>query len=214
MVMNPRQIEECVRSIAALDIDKVWMTGYEEYELIPVIAEIVESTSYDRYLIVSDDVVVPPPSLEAIRHWSAARGENAVITGWCNLDMTDSGLRFSNVIRTPFTAPYESTIEQYDWVPSWEILNGEPLRLTWFAGLCMTSMTREQWQRFPFDLYGSRGCCSDFQLSWRLQEAGVPVLAARDASAFHVKQRTGHIDEDPRKALIRLGRFAKLTWET
>jgi hypothetical protein len=219
MIMNPRQIEECVRSIAALDVDKAWLTGYREYELIPVIWNLVAETDYDRYIIVSDDVVVTPPALRAVQR-AADDHAYAVVTGWCNLDMTDRGLAHSNVVRTPFTE-YASTLEQYDWVPTREILDGDPVRLTWFAGLCLTCMTRDQWQTFPFDLFGSRGCCSDFELSWRLQHAGVPVLAVRDGGAFHVKKLTGILDHagdhplgtDERKRLVLLDGAAHVRQE-
>ena len=211
LVMNPRNIDECVRSIAALEVDKFWFTGFTEQMLEQPINDLVERTGYDYYTIVSDDVVVTPRSFHAVREAAEDPAcEGQVVSGWCNLDLTDRGLRMSSVIRTRF-ATFESTRENYDWVPIRELLEGLPLRRTWFAGMCMTCMSRELWQRFPF-LYNGP---SDFSLSCRLQMEDVPIYAVRDAGVFHVKECTDpwRLDQEPRKQLVHLGEPAKITAE-
>lgn len=218
MVMNPRAIDECLRSISGLEVDKAWLIGYTEAELVEAVPEVIARTQYDRYVMVSDDVVVTPGALAAVVEAAGAgyleqfgdgrppRPVDPVVTGWTNLDMTDRGLRMTSVTSAPFTA-YESTADQYKWTPMSDVVTGPPLRETWFAGMCLTSMSREQWLRFPFGTYHGQGFSSDFDLSWRLQQAGVPVYAVRDAGVFHVKECTSpwRLDEEPRKALRLLG---------
>lgn len=203
MVMNPRAIDECVRSIAGLEVPKAWLTGFTELELEVVVPQVVADTDYDRYVMVSDDVVVTPRAFEVVRE--AARGD-AVVTGWTNLDMTPGGLRMTSVTDRPFTA-YESVAEQFNWTPMRDIVCGPPERLTWFAGMCLTSMSREQWLRFPFGTFNGQGFSSDLDLSWRLQQAGVPVMALRDAGVFHEKECTSpwRPDHEPRKQIRMLG---------
>jgi hypothetical protein len=209
LVMNPRNIEECVRSITALEVDKFWFTGFPEQYLEGPINDVIAQSGYDYYTIVSDDVVVTPRAFQAVTDATELPLDDAaVVSGWCNLDITDVGLRMSSVIRSPF-ATFESTRENYDWVPINELLAGSRLRRTWFAGMCMTCMSRALWQRFPFQYNGP----SDFSLSVRLQIADVPIYAVRDAGVFHVKECTDpwRLDEEPRKALVHLQGQPRIT---
>jgi hypothetical protein len=208
MVMNPRLIDECVRSISALEVDKAWLIGYTEAQLEEAVPALVSDTDYDRYVIVSDDVVVTPRALEVVVEQGDGRPD--VVTGWTNLDTTDEGLRMTSVTSAPFTA-YESTAEQYRWTPMREVVRGAAVRRTWFAGMCLTSMSRDSWLRFPFGTFNGGGFSSDFDLSWRLQQAGVPVWALRDAGVFHVKECTSpwRLDAEPRKRLRLLGDQAR-----
>ena len=69
--------------------------------------------------------------------------------------------------------------------------------------MCLTGMSREMWQRFPFGVCeGSEvGWASDYSLCWRLQQAEVPIVAARDAHVLHVKTNWQTSETDPRKTL-------------
>ena len=83
-VMNPRRIPECIQAIEDLDVDRCWLTGMTEAHLAPYLNEVVAETSYDVYLIVSDDCVPTQDALDAVlalleQGWPVA-------TGYCNLD--------------------------------------------------------------------------------------------------------------------------------
>lgn len=203
MIMNPRRIDEPVRSIAGLPVDQVWMTGFTEAELEGVIASIVGSTNYDRYVIVSDDVIVTRGAWRALVDADHAALDDVVNSGWCNLDMTDVGLRTSSVVGSPFSSGDAPCDADYDWLLMEDVLTGPPLRLTWFTGMCLTSMSRRQWERFPFSTLDGRAA-SDLSLSYRLQGQGVPIYAVRDAGVFHVKEINGSGDFAEHKRL-RLG---------
>ena len=63
-----------------------------------------------------------------------------------------------------------------------------PVFRTYFVNWCLTSMSREIWERFPFK-YGSSkysGHGSDQLESIRLAEAGVTMLCARDSFVYHI----------------------------
>lgn len=56
MVLNPRDIPECLMSIRALPIDKVWFRGYTEAELTEPIRKFIEETAtspveFDGYYV-------------------------------------------------------------------------------------------------------------------------------------------------------------------
>lgn len=212
MIMNPRKIDECVQSYHGLEVDKAWLVGYDENNLNVPVAKVVEETNYDYYVMVSDDVVITPRAFEAIRETASP---DLVNTGWTNVDMTYEGVRMSSVIRTPFpNYDPKPVAADYDWIPIRQVVTGDQLRRTWFAGMCLTCMSRDMWLRFPFQTYGPHwGRSSDFELSWRLQEAGIPVYAVRDAGVFHVKEVTNQTDTEKRKALYFLGEDAHTRYE-
>ena len=198
VILNPRNIAECMASFSALDVPRAYLTGFRERHLVDVMANLVATTDYSHYVVVSDDTVVQRRALDAVY---ALLEQHPVVTGWCNLDDTDG--RCSVVDRplqgkTPSAASYG--FMHYSRV----VTHPEPTLRTWFAGMCLTGMSREMWQRFPFDvLAGSEhGWASDYSLCWRLQEADIPITAARDGSVLHVRERWDVTDTDPRKRLL------------
>ncbi len=70
---------------------------------------------------------------------------------------------------------------------------------THFAGFALTGMSREMWQRYPFQAYGKPGCASDFNLSTRLAADDVPIVAPKAGRIHHVKDTVNCLDQDPRK---------------
>jgi hypothetical protein len=62
---------------------------------------------------------------------------------------------------------------------------------THFMGMSLTGMTRDMWLRFPYGCFTDRrphGQSSDFHLSARLRDAGVPMVAARSGEVQHLKE--------------------------
>jgi hypothetical protein len=198
LILNPRDIPECMDSFAALDVPRAYLTGYREADLISVIAELITDTDYSHYVVISDDTVVRPCAVETVY---ALLDAHPVVTGWCNLDDVDARC---SVVDRPLEGATPSR-ESYSFM-HWSrvVTHPEPTLRTWFAGMCLTGMSREMWQRFPFDvLAGSEhGWASDYSLCWRLQQANIPITAARDGSVLHVRQRWDTADVDPRKKLL------------
>lgn len=82
MIMNPRDIPECILSLKSLPIDKVWFRGYTEPQLEPIIHKFISDTKYKYYILVSDDVIVTQNALENLIEY---QNQYSVITGWCNI---------------------------------------------------------------------------------------------------------------------------------
>lgn len=200
-VMNPRAIPECLDAIEALDVDRCWLTGMREVDLVPHFASVVESTDYDVYLAVSDDAVPTQEALDAVldlleQGWPVA-------TGFCNLDEGEYA-NVVNLTRKPLGSHMPGpdvyvtyTLDEVMAYPT------DPVP-TWFAGFSLTGMRRELWQRYPFEVLHPEtgGSCSDFLLSWRLQQDDVPIVAPKAGWFRHVKERWNVADSRPGKRLL------------
>lgn len=202
LVLNPRDIRECVESIARLPIDKAWLRSYTEDELTRVIPEVISDAdgSYDYFLIVPDDCVVTPGALASVLEQADA---HPVVTGFTRLDATHP---LVNITTRPLIGD-EPVPGAYDFYAYADVMAHDgPTLPTGFVGFALTGMSRELWQRFPFQArgVGSTACCSDFDLSVRLRDAGIPMVAVTGGYVEHVKIRWGERDcgKDPRKRLL------------
>lgn len=197
LVLNPRRIPECVAAISDLPVDKVWLQNYTEHELGDVIPGVLAECDHDLVGILSDDTAPTRAALCAVLN-EARPGQ--VTTGWCNLD---DASELVNLSSEPLTADYPTatayTFPTRAWV---EDRTARSIR-TYFAGHCLTFMWRDDWKRFPWACHGGPpGYASDLILSWRLQEAGVPIMAARDGFVRHVKARWNYVDDTPGRQLL------------
>lgn len=220
MIMNAREIPECILSLKALKIDKVWFRGFTEPQLGPKIDEFVRSTDYDRYIIVSDDTIVTQQALDNLL---ALQDSGPVVTGWCNIfpGQTMAALEFQPVTQ-PRRLTYINMISHVpklflpvlrffyhhtpikrlmNWIlykhfPSLDFVWTQPeLFETFFVQWALTSMTREIWQRFPFHYptsdYARNG--SDAYESIVLYQAGIKMLCARDSFIYHLADKRNFI---------------------
>src|SRR2546427_5432634 len=206
MIMHAREIPECLLSLKALDIDKVWFRGYTEKQLEGKITEFVEATSYDRYILVSDDVIVTQQALDNLLE---LQDSGPVVTGWCNIF---PGETLANLELAPITkdrgsayfkirdhlprglVPFVKTLYHYSPLKqmiNWalyahfpvedEIWAQKPLFRTYFVGWALTSITRDYWLKYGFhysDVQKS-GHGSDQEMSIRLAADNVVMLCAR-----------------------------------
>lgn len=194
VILNPRHIPECIESFEALPIDKAWLTGYTEMQLVDVFPELPE---YDRYIVASDDCIVSPEALAAVqKHLD----DHPVVTGYCSLARDMNHL--VNICKRPLPDDPIPRVDAYHFYHRLEAQTWpHPVIPTSFAGMCLTGMSRELWQRFPFNVTPLGGQ-SDYSLSQRLQAAGVPIVAAREGMVTHCKERWNQLDTAPEKRLL------------
>jgi GT2 family glycosyltransferase len=210
LVMNPRDIRECVESIARLPIDRVWLRSYTERGLEEAIPRALAEAGpdYDYVLLVADDVVVFPGALDAV----LALGKSYdVVTGYTRLDSTSP---FVNLTRKPLAGDVP-VAGSYDFYRYAEVAGYEDEVVpTGFVGFALTGMPRDLWDRFPFSaLGGEPGYSSDFALSVRLRDAGIPMVAARGGYVEHVKETWNQLDAEPRKRLLLGERPSELVFD-
>jgi len=207
MIMNARRIPECLASYTALDADLVWMTGYTVRDLVQVHREIVASTDYDAYLVVSDDCIVSQGALDAVL--ALMRAGAPAATGWCLLhaqsplaNLCHSPLIGKRPVRRAYPFYAAEDVESYP----------EEAVPTHFMGMSLTGLTRELWLEHPYGCFTIRtlkGHSSDFHLCHRLRDAGVPMLAARSGYVEHTKPHWRTHRPFPSEQRILVGEIAQ-----
>lgn len=187
LILHPRQIPDAMESLDALDIDRAWLVGMHEIELASCIPRLIESTYYDNYLLASDDLLIDPEALEEVE---ALLRQFPVVTGYCNMTYFDPRVNLS----------HPDTLEPFTLS---EVLRQERVFRSGRFGWSLTGMRREVWLEHPFQCDLGRsisvrgvevevGLASDQKTSAVLREAGVPILAARDAWCEHLNGKPGY----------------------
>jgi hypothetical protein len=209
IVMNPRDIGACITAIEDLPIAKLWLERYTEHEISSILPDLIDECDYDPIGIISDDGI---PTREALSLVLQHYKPGEVITGYCNLDETSE---LVNLSIKPLILKPEATMDCYT-MPTREHIETHPdARIrTWFGGHCLTFMSRELWQQYPFiALGGGRGMQSDYYLCHRLQQDDISIYAARGAFVQHIKTRVNQSDDAPGRQLL-IGVEPSLTrWE-
>lgn len=200
-ILNPREIPEFEASVQILPVPTVRLRGYTESELAEgVWAHVLNEADrqgFTHITLISDDLVVPPDSLEEIlRH--ARLHPDRVTTGWANVDeQTDE----AGISYRPLKDP-EPTASSYPF-PSWrEVLAGPAVQRTYFTGFVATTCTMELWKQYPYRVYGD-GWAADYHMSRRLHADGVRIDCLRAAFCLHLKESRGlPVTRPERKLLI------------
>lgn len=171
------------------------MVAWSEPQLEDAIPQALEQApDADPIVFLSDDTVPTQAALDAVLDLQAS-DPSRVATGFCNLDAASE---FVNVTRRPFNRR-RSTAEAYSFYLRDELARRRAPVRTWFTGFCLTAMSRDLYSYFPFQ---SRGRPSDFDLSLRLQDADVPIVASPEAFVWHVKERWNLPDQATEKRVL------------
>jgi hypothetical protein len=188
-IMNARAIPEALDSYRALEVDLIWATGYTVAQLADgVHRDAVEHTDYDVILNLSDDCVVTQAALDAVL--ALLDDGHPAATGWCRMAV---GMESVNLCDRPLSAdvPWAKPFP-YSLMNRTDVVRyPDEVVPTHFMGMSLTGMTRDLWQRYPYGCYTERrprGQSSDFHLSARLRDAGVPMVAARSGEVQHLKE--------------------------
>lgn len=161
----------------ALPVPKVYVRNWTERQIADNWDEILRACDAEKVLVVSDDALVSRRALESVL---GLLEEHPVATGWCPLA---EGHELCN-LATNVLRDGQPNVNDYSFI---RISDVKGLVRTSFAGMCVTGMSRELWERFPFDCYSVPGFASDYHLSLRLQQAGVPIVSHEAARCEHVK---------------------------
>ena len=186
VVLNPRDIPECMSAIRALPIDKLYVSRMTEWEVMDCWAKVMDAArGYERLIVQSDDGIPRPHALRAVQRLLDA--DMPVVTGYSNLSVEDHRV---NLSKAPLdtTHPHEGA---YTFFTLQELMELQEDGIqTYVAGFALTGMSYEMWERFPFRVYnGKPGNASDYCLSCDLQRAKIPIVAARDGFVWHGKPR-------------------------
>lgn len=194
IIMNPREIPDCMRALERLNIDKAWASYYTETELEHVVAEIINTTRYNRYTIISDDTIPSQAALDEVLRIHDTYPD-AVACGWVNIDAVS---KMSTYHPRPLrgTGPNADT---YRFTPLAEAHTMRGIQRTYFHAQTFATMTRDMWLKYPFGSYN--GCASDLHQCVRLQDDGIPIYTSANAYVYHVKEVQNRLDQAPEKRL-------------
>lgn len=207
LVLAPRDIPYCVEAIAGLDVPKCWLRYMPEPQVVRKGNQEIAATDFDRYVVIADDC---EPTQEALDLVLALHDEgHPVVTGYSNFD---GKLPFVNLCWNKLSPPPPGLYSYgfYD-LASVRAMGPGPV-VTTFAGMSLTCMSREMWLRFPLMVCDTGGQC-DYHMSYRLQEAGVQIVAPPQAFVLHHKDEYGvYPDRAPEKQLLIGQRPAAVEW--
>jgi len=220
MIMNARDIQECLLPLGKLKIDKAWFRGFAMAQLGKAISDLVRGTDYERYIMVSDDVIVTDAALEHILRWQEAV---EIVTGWCNLsphilranlilgnrfeDRSHYGTtrkmpqaishHIENLVSGgifPFKEIYQRIALQ-SFPSCREIWMLPELFPTYFMGWSMTSLPRGIWLKYGFNepRWSGPAFGSDAVMSGMLRKDKVEMWCARDAFMWHLHSKRNFI---------------------
>jgi len=185
IVLHPREIPECVKSIAYLPIDKLYMKAFSEPELVEPINDFIKNTNYDNYLILSDDVIVSRKALFLVEQLLE---NHEAATGYCLMSQDTT---YANVTRGPLRQSVATwpVLEDYDFYDIEEIRKFQnPEFCSWFGGWCLTGFQRGLWLENPFRVMSATGCQSDYATCILYNK---PIMCHRDAYVEHLRL---HVD--------------------
>lgn len=199
IVLNPRRIAECIAAIGELPIDRLWLSNMTEREIQDQWGQVLPHLDrYERAFIVSDDALPRPHVLKLLQKLLSAK--YPVVSAYCNLASDDFR---TNLTKTPLRTPISK--ESYDLYTVGEVMERrDPLVPTFYTGFCLTGMSTDLWRKYPYQVEtdGADHMAADFNLSRRLTDDGVPIVAHRDAFIWHVKERWSENDQEDRKKLL------------
>lgn len=209
IVLNPRRIEECTSAFSALPIDKLWVRSMSEYQIAHNWDYILgQAAEYQRLIVASDDGIVRPHALAEVQR--VLNEGHPVATGYSNLASDDFRVNLTKTPQKRTLGPGAYNLYTLNEVMEYPDRNVP----TYLTGMCLTAMSHPMWQRFGFRTYFDEppGNASDFCLSEDLHDSNIPIVAAREAFVWHVKEKFNTLDRDPRKALY-LHEKSELVWE-
>lgn len=189
LIMNGREIPECVDAFKALKIPKIWLRAYRTSVLGQAATDAISSTSFDNYLINSDDTIPTQAALDAVLE-TAERHE--VCSGWCNVS-PDKNLAALILQKLTSEPPTERS---YPFITLDEVAKLPEEFEAHFTGNCFFSMRRNLWDRFPMVYYRKkilwtrygryRFHGSDYSWAFRLQQAEIPIIVKKSGFVLHL----------------------------
>lgn len=210
VVFHPRRIPAVVAAYDELDADIAYVSGGTEAQACEMFADVLAESDHDYLVMCSDDCIVTQEAFDAVV--AALEDGVEVATGWCTLDSTHP---LANVTDKPVRGDTPCP-EAYSFMEADDVRAQAERFTTGFAGLALTGMSRRMWEKFPMECFGpnSVGWASDFHLSMRLRDAGIPMTCVRDGFVQHLKVQWGIPDtvagmqlligEIPREIIWRL----------
>ena len=190
LILKVRKIDHVLNSYKNYNISRVFIAGYKETELedLGIFSSVVQQANekgYSHISVISDDALITNDAFDKVLELSK---KYKVVTGYCKLDKRTS---IVNLAKSPLMQNQPYDIKDYNLFDYNELPNDIDIR-TYFTGMALTTMSIELWKQFPFRCYRAsyspNGYASDYFLSKRLQDAGIPIYTHKETEIVHEKE--------------------------
>jgi hypothetical protein len=191
IILKVREIEHVLASYRNYKMNRVFIAGYKESELedLGIFSSVIQSAKekgYTHISVISDDGLITNKAFDKVLELSK---ENPVVTAFCKIDKTSTDV---NLAKSPLIKAQPYALQDYHLFDYSELPNDTNIR-TYFTGMALTTMPIELWEMFPFkcyrEAYAPNGYASDYHLSKRLQDAGIPIYTHKDTEVIHEKEK-------------------------
>lgn len=189
IILKVRALDHVIQSYRNYDMNRVFIAGYRETELedMGIFSSVVQQAKekgYTHISVISDDGLITNKAFDKVLELAK---RFTVTTAYCKIDKRSTVV---NLAKSPLIQNQPNDINDYN-LYEYNDLPNDDIR-TYFTGMALTTMPVELWQMFPFQCYRSvyseNGYASDYFLSKRLQDAGIPIYTHKDAEVFHEKE--------------------------
>ena len=234
VILNPRQATECIDSLSALKVPKVWITNFNERDALQRVMEIVRCEpppkssgaknriappEFENYILISDDVIVEQKHIDVI----VDNNDNYdVLSGYCNLNPATT---ITNLVpaawgekltltgkprRKPEEGPAKHDYPFYgsDRHKYENVIKEftDDIFETYSIGFSFTSFKREVLLKYALATYHNKqfGGASDHHISYRIVNDGIYKMYAH---------RDCYFEHLKLKRMSLLKGKPKITWE-
>lgn len=212
IILKVREIEHVLASYRNYKMNRVFIAGYKESELedLGIFSSVIQEASqkgYTHISVISDDGLITDKAFDKVLEMAK---ENPVVTAFCKIDKNTT---LVNLSKSPLIQPQPYDLQDYNLFDYSELPADTNIR-TYFTGMALTTMPIELWKMFPFQCYrvahSPNGYASDYHLSKRLQDAGIPIYTHKDTEVIHEKER--HSTNIGQELFIGL-QYRNIIWE-
>lgn len=223
VILRPRDILEVIQSLRGItEYDVLWVNYFPKAEAWAIARKFIKSQSeeYTHLMIILDDLVAGPEHVAALVRDLEEHPEIQVISGVCNVDITEKGQQLAAVCNE---IPHKDRgLRRYHWIP-WSDLPAEGIHAIPHSGYAIMTIARDlivnnivtlegDLDAFPdynpadgnaTPVIGDPGgitmtmmdsllqCCYDVVLSHQLEDAGIKAYVDFGLRLKHLKVESG-----------------------
>jgi len=149
-VFNPRKMSFLSRKQRELQTDQVWLCGYTEAEIAPMLNRIIRETNYQNYFVTSDDALI---TISNFKKLESALNHYEVVSSYSVPFQDKKHLSFytkpSKTIRCSGAFPPTEPSSDYEDILDF-LENGKEFTDCTFNGFFFCGASKKIWEKIPF----------------------------------------------------------------
>ena len=189
MVMSIRDIESVKKANDILDCEKIYLTNYTEYELVPIINNFINESNFKNYFITSDDAMISGDKFNLLKYYLQFL---PIVSGWCVWKQNCTATTIVDEKKLNFINPFFSQLHISDLsnasYNTYEIEALPNIINSGFSGWSFTGASKEIWKQYPFQVHDKEMLArSDYNFSTRvLKDQKYNISIVKKCRAIHL----------------------------